>query len=47
MAKKKMSNKEKVAEEFMKEFTKYAGKSGKDLTLEDLKKIEDESYDLP
>ena len=30
------------AEEFIKEFTKF----GKDLTLEDLKRIEDESYYL-
>ena len=44
---KRKSKNEEEAEKFMKEFTKYAGLIGKDLTLKDLKKIEDESYDLP
>lgn len=32
---------------FLKEFFTIARTKGKDITLEELKKIEDESYDLP
>ena len=38
--------KKQTAEEWMKHFLRYR-KKGKSMTLEELKKIEDESYDLP
>lgn len=38
--------KKQTADEWMKNFLKYR-KKGKSMTLEELKKIEDESYDLP
>lgn len=37
---------EDSSEDFLKEFFKHR-KKGKSLTLKDLKKIEEESYDLP
>ncbi len=37
---------EQDAEEFLKEFTKYRRK-GKNIALQELKKLEEESYDLP
>jgi AbrB family looped-hinge helix DNA binding protein len=38
--------KKQTAEEWLKHFLRYR-KKGKSMTLEELKKIEDESYDLP
>lgn len=38
--------KKQTAEEWMKGFLKYQ-KKGKEITLKALKKIEDESYDVP
>jgi len=37
---------EEEAKDFIKEFLKHR-KKGKSITLEEIKKIEDESYDLP
>ena len=41
-----IEKKEQDVQKFLKHFLRYR-KKGKSLTLEELKKIEDESYDLP
>lgn len=38
--------KQQTPEEWLKNFLKYR-KKGKEMTLEEIKKIEDESYDVP
>ncbi len=43
----KIRSKRENTDELLNEFFSIARTKGKDLTLEDLKKIEDESYDLP
>ena len=42
-----IKRKDENVDKFLEEFFTIARTKGKDLTLKDLKKIEDESYDLP
>ena len=38
---------QKSEKEYLKEFFTLARTKGKDITLEDIKRIEEESYDIP
>ena len=47
MLNKEVRIKKKDSKRILEEFFTIARTKGKDITLEELKKIEDESYDLP